>query len=252
MLINQELERTLRSLRLSGMIASLPARIQQATDGALAPMEFFQLLLDDETTRRKDRLFDRRLKLARLNPLKRLDNFDWSFNPKTPKKIVCELATARFIAEHENIIAIGQPGTGKSHLMNAIALCAIHAGYSSLYFQIHDLIADIMEATATGQRKSLFARLLKTDLLILDDMGFKRLKYDDAEELLEIIMRRYEHASTIMISNRPIEDWPKTLGDAATTSALLDRLMHHAHMLSFQGKSYRLEENALAKNKKES
>ena len=102
---------------------------------------------------------------------------------------------------------------------------------------------------STGEK---LARLLKTDLLILDDLGFKRLKYDDAEELLEIIMRRYEHASTIMISNRPIEDWPKTLGDAATTSALLDRLMHHAHMLSFQGKSYRLEENALAKNKKES
>lgn len=252
MMIAQELERTLKSLRLSGILASLPARIQQAADGAIAPMEFFQLLLNDEMTRRKDRLFERRLKLARLNPLKRLDNFNWSFNSKIPKKLVCELATARFIADRENIIAIGQPGTGKTHLMNAIALCAIHAGYSPLYFQIHDLIAGIMEATATGQRKSLFSKLLKADLLILDDLGFKRLKHDDAEELLEIIMRRYEHASTVMISNRPIEDWPKILGDAATTSALLDRLMHHAHMIPFQGKSYRLEDNALAKKKRDS
>lgn len=252
MLIDQELERTLKSLRLSGILASLPARIQQASDGAVAPMEFFELLLSDEMARRKDRLFDRRLKLARLNPLKRLDNFDWSFNSKIPKKIICELATTRFVADRENIIAIGQPGTGKSHLMNAIALCAIHAGYSPLYFQVHDLIASIMEASATDQRKGLFAKLLKTDLLILDDLGFKRLKHDDAEELLEIIMRRYERASTVMISNRPIEDWPKTLGDAATTSALLDRLMHHAHMICFQGKSYRMEENALAKKRKES
>lgn len=252
MLIDQELERTLKSLRLSGILASLPARIQQASDGAVAPMEFFELLLSDEMARRKDRLFDRRLKLARLNPLKRLDNFDWSFNFKIPKKIICELATTRFVADRENIIAIGQPGTGKSHLMNAIALCAIHAGYSPLYFQIHDLIASIMEASATDQRKGLFAKLLKTDLLILDDLGFRRLKHDDAEELLEIIMRRYEKASTVMISNRPIEDWPKTLGDAATTSALLDRLMHHAHMICFQGKSYRMEENALAKKQKES
>jgi DNA replication protein DnaC len=252
MLINHELERTLKSLRLSGILASLPARIQQASDGAIALMEFFELLLSDEVSRRKDRLFERRLKLARLNPLKRLDNFDWSFNPKISKKTVCELATVRFIAEHENVIAIGQPGTGKSHLMNAIALCSIHAGYSPLYFQIHDLIASVMEATATGQRNTLFAKLLKADLLILDDLGFKRFKHDDAEELLEIIMRRYERNSTIMISNRPIEDWPKTLGDAATTTALLDRLMHHAHMIAFQGKSYRLEENALAKNRKES
>jgi DNA replication protein DnaC len=252
MLIAPELERTLRSLRLSGMAASLPARLAQAADGGVAPLEFLELLLQDELTRRKDRLFDRRLKLARLNPLKRLDDFDWSFNPKLPRKLVCEFATAQFVANKENIIAIGPPGTGKSHLMNAIALCAIHAGFAPLSFQIHDLIAAIAEASATGEREAFFNRLLKTDLLILDDLGFKRLRHEDAEELLEIIMRRYERASTIMISNRPIEDWPKTLGDAATTSALLDRLMHHAHFLSFQGKSYRMEQSALAKIRKDS
>lgn len=247
MLIHPELEKTLKSLRLSGILASLPARIQQAADGGLAPLEFFECLLEDEIQRRSDRLFERRLKLARLDPLKRIDNFDWRFNLKIPKSQVCELAAARFIADRKNMILIGPPGTGKTHIANAIALCAVQAGHTALYFQIHDLVASVMEADATGERKTFFKKLLKTDLLILDDLGFKRLRHEDAEELLEIVMRRYERASTIMISNRPIEDWPKVLGDAATASAILDRLMHHAHMISFQGKSYRMECAALAK-----
>ena len=251
MLIKPELERTLKSLRLSGIIAALPARIQQAADGGLAPLEFFEALLEDEAVRRKDRLFERRIKTARLDPNKRLDNFDWSFNKRLPKKTLCELATTQFIANRENAIIIGPPGTGKSHITNAIALCVIQAGYTALCFQIHDLIASIMEATATGERKTFFAKLLKTDLLILDDLGFKRLTHDDAEELLELIMRRYEKSSTIMISNRPIQDWPKVLGDAATASALLDRIMHHAHMISFQGKSFRMEQTPLAKKGKD-
>lgn len=251
MLIKPELEKTLKSLRLSGIITSLPARIQQSSEGGLAPLEFFELLLEDEVLRRRDRLFERRIRLARIDPNKRIDNFDWSFNKRLPKKQICELATTQFIANRENVVIVGPPGTGKSHAVNAITLCAIQSGYTALYFQIHDLIASIMEANATGERKTFFSKLLKTDLLILDDLGFKRLHHDDAEELLELIMRRYERSSTVMISNRPIEDWPKVLGDAATASALLDRIMHHAHMISFQGKSYRMEQTTLAKNKKE-
>lgn len=249
MLVKPELEKTLKSLRLSGVITTLPARIQQASDGGLAPLEFFELLLEDEMLRRRDRLFERRVSLAKLDPNKRLDNFDWNFNRQIPKKTLCELATAHFVANRENIIAIGPPGTGKTHIINAIALSAIQSGYRALYFQIHDLIASIMEATATGERKTFFSKLLKADLLILDDLGFKRLCHNDAEELLEIIMRRYEQSSTIMISNRPIEDWPKVMGDAAAASALLDRMMHHAHLISFPGKSYRLEQTSLAKRK---
>lgn len=252
MLIKTELEKTLKSLRLSGVITTLPARIQQAQDGGLAPLEFFELLLEDEIQRRRDRLFERRMKLARLNPNKRLDNFDWHFNPRIPKKTICNLATTHFITNRENVIAIGPPGTGKTHIINAIALSAIQAGYRALYYQIHDLIASIMEANATDERKAFFTKLLKADILILDDLGFKRLRHDDAEELLEIIMRRYERSSTVLISNRPIDDWAKVLGDAATTSALLDRMMHHAHMIPFQGKSFRLEQTSIEKRKENS
>ena len=250
MMVKPELEKTLKSLRLSGILTTLPARVQQASDGSLSPLEFLEILLADETDRRKDRLFDRRIKLARIDPRYRLDAFDWSFNPKLPKKTICELATTRFIADRENAIFIGSPGTGKSHLAQSIALCAISAGYSALYYQIHELTDSIAEAEATGEQKSLLAKLLAADLLILDDLGLKRLKTSDTEEILEIIMRRYERSSTIMTSNRPIEDWAKVLGDAASASALLDRLMHHAHLVSFQGKSYRMEKAALAKTRR--
>lgn len=251
MIVKPELEKALKSLRLSGILTTLPARVQQASDGAISPLEFLETLLADETDRRRDRLLERRIKLARIDPRCRLDSFDWSFNPKISKKALCELATTRFIVDKENAIFIGPPGTGKSHLAQAIALCTISAGYSALYYQLHDLVETIAEADATGQRKALLTKLLAPNLLILDDLGLKRLKPADGEEILEIIMRRYERSSTIMTSNRPIEDWAKVLGDAATASALLDRLMHHAHMIPFNGKSYRMEKASLDKTRKE-
>ncbi len=248
---NPTLHALIKNLRLSGILTTLTARAEQAASGGMSPLEFFETLLQDEWDLRKDRLFERRRKTARLNPLWRLDNFDWSFNPKLQKKNLCTLATAKFIPQRENAILIGPPGTGKSHIAHAIALCALQAGYSVLAYPVFEVLELITEAAATGQRKELFAKLLKPDLLLLDDLGMKKLAPEMAEDLLEIIMRRYEKTSTLMTSNRPIEDWPKILGDTATTSALLDRLMHHSHLIPFQGKSYRLEQSTLEKKKQE-
>ena len=193
MFLNQDLIKTLRSLRLSGLIPALPARIAQAKSDHLDPAEFLQIIFQDELDKRKDRLLERRIKSARINPDKRLDNFDFSFNPKIQKNLVMELATTRFIAQTQNVIVIGPPGTGKSHIAQAIALCAVQAGHKALYYQLHEILDLMIEANATGARKPLVQKLLNPNLLILDDLGMKKLAPDRAEELLEIIMRRYEN-----------------------------------------------------------
>lgn len=247
MFLKNDLIKTLKNLRLSGLIPALPARIEQAKADGLDPAEFLQIIFQDELDKRKDRLLERRIKSARINPRKRIDNFDFSFNPKIQKSVVFDLATTRFIMHAQNVICIGPPGTGKSHIAQAIVLCAVQAGHKAVYYQLHELLDMMIEATATGARKPLIQKLLVPDLLVLDDLGMKKLPPDRAEELLEIIMRRYEKNATILTSNRPLEDWPKLIGDAATTSAILDRLMHHAVMLSFNGKSYRLHQTVADK-----
>ena len=251
MFIKSDLIKTLKTLRLSGLIPALPARIEQAKADGLDPAEFLQIIFQDELDKRKDRLLERRIKSARINPEKRLDNFDFGFNPKIQKSVVFDLATTRFVTHAQNVICIGPPGTGKSHIVQAIALCVVQAGRKAAYYQLHEILDMMIEASATGTRKQLMQKLLTPDLLILDDLGMKKLPPDRAEELLEIIMRRYEKTATIMTSNRPLEDWPKLIGDAATTSAILDRLMHHAVMLAFNGKSYRLHQTCLEKKPRE-
>jgi len=245
MFIKNELIKTLKALRLSGLIPALPARIEQAKIDNLDPADFLEIIFNDELDKRKDRLLERRIKSARINPGKRLDNFNFDFNPKISKKVIFDLSTTRFVQNARNAIFIGPPGTRKSPLAQAIALCAVQAGLKALYYQLHELLDVLIEANATGVKKALTQKLLAPDLLILDDLGMKKLQPDRAEELLEIIMRRYERSSTILTSNRPLEDWPKLIGDAATTSAILDRLMHHAVMVSFNGKSYRLYETCV-------
>lgn len=249
MLINPEIEKTLKTLRLSGIVSGLPARVKQASDGGMSHMEFLEVLLNDELDRRRDRLLTRRINSSKVDVSKRIDNFDFGFNPKISKKNICELATVKFIMDKTNSIFIGPPGTGKSHIAHSIGLCAINAGFNVLYYQLYELLDAIIEANATDNRKLITSKLLKPDLLIIDDLGMKKLNQERSDELLEIIMKRYEKASTIMVSNRPLDDWPKILGDAATTSALLDRLMHHAYMIPFNGKSYRLHQMLVDKKK---
>jgi len=237
-----ELERRLRQLRLSGMAQALSARILQAERGGLTCREFLELLTEDELALRRDRLYARRLKRARLPCEKSLSDFDFSFNPKIPKGLILELATARFVRERRNLLLIGPSGVGKSHIAIALAISAITAGHTALHVSAFDLVADLRQAEATGEREELIGGLSSVELLILEDLGMKRLPPGAAEYLLEVFFRRYERSSTIVTTNRPIEDWGKMLGDAAAAGALLDRFLHHAVVITITGPSYRLHE----------
>jgi DNA replication protein DnaC len=155
------------------------------------------------------------------------------------RSLVFDLATAAFIARHEDSLFVGPPGSGKSHLAQAIGLAAIQQGYRVLYRETHTLLEELAEASIDGTRKQHIESLVTVPLLIIDDLGMRKLSLTAAEELLEIVMRRYERTSTLLTSNRPVDDWGKLLGDSAAVTAMLDRLLHHGHVLKCGPRSWR-------------
>jgi DNA replication protein DnaC len=235
-----ELERSLRQLHLSGMAAVIETRLRQAQAETMAPIDLIACLVSDELTLRADRLLQRRRKQAGFrDPEKTLDNFDFGFNPKMNRSLVFDLATGAFIAKHEDALFLGPGGVGKSHLAQAIGQAAILQGYKVLYREVHVLLDELADAAAEGTRKDYMQSVGTVPLLVLDDFGMRKLPHTAAEDLLEIIMRRYERFSTLLTSNRPVEDWGKLLGDVAAVSAMLDRLLHHGHVLKCGPRSWR-------------
>jgi DNA replication protein DnaC len=239
-----ELERALRGLRLSGMTATLEARALQVASHEMDFLEALSWLVQDELDRRRTRLQERRYALSGLTERKSLSAMDWSYNPRLPRREILELGTLKFIDARDDVLLLGQPGTGKSHVAKALALMAVERGYKVLHRDALQLIEDITEARELGALRRYREQLKKTDLLLIDDLFLRRLPAGAGDELADVLMSRYEKASTIITSNRVVEDWPKLLGDVVVVAPLLDRVMHHGHLLKFEGKSWRLKEAA--------
>lgn len=234
-----ELDRALKQLRLGGMASVLEGRLLQAQNENMAPIDLISVLVSDELRRRADRLLERRTNRAGFrDSQKSLDNFDFDFNKKMNRRTVYELAAGHFITKHEDALFLGPPGTGKSHLAQAIGRAVILQGHRVLYREAHVLIEEIADATIDGTRKELMDDLATVPLLIVDDLGMRKLPPTASEDLLDLVMRRYERASTLFTSNRPVDDWGKVLGDAAAVAAMLDRLLHHGHVLKCGPRSW--------------
>lgn len=235
-----ELQRALRQLRLGGIAEVLEVRLRQSQAESMTPIDLISCLVNDELTRRADRLLERRHKQAGFrDPQTTLDNFDFQFNPKMNRGLVFDLASCGFIGKREDALFLGPGGTGKSHLAQAIGRAAILQGYRVLYRETHVLLEELADAVLDGTRKQYMQSLAEVPLLIIDDFGMRKLPQTAAEDLLEIIMRRYERNSTLLTSNRPVEDWGKLLGDVAAVTAMLDRLLHHGHILKCGPRSWR-------------
>jgi len=243
--MNGTLTQTLKELRLSGMAQSLEVRIQEASGNRLNPLEFLEIALQDELAVRRQRSIERRMKAACFRELRSLEDFDWSFNSSIPRARIFELATCQFLRERRDLLFLGPPGVGKSHLCQGLGRQAVKLGYKVLYRSIFDLVEDFLRDESFLEGDRVMDRYLKPDLLIIDDMGMKQLQKRAGEYLFEVILRRHEKQSTAMTSNRPIEDWGMLLQDVPTATAILDRFLQHAEILTLQGRSYRLKDRAV-------
>lgn len=233
----------LTKLRLSGLSSSLEIRLHEAATSGLTHREFLELVLQDEVLARDDRKMNRRIGMAAFRDHRRLEDFDFSFNPSIKKNVIYDLATCRFVHEKRDVLFLGPPGTGKSHLAQSIGHCAIRCGFTVYYRSIFDVVRDFLHDEAMAGHEKLLQKYLKPDLLIIDDMGMKQLPKRSGEYLFEIIMRRHELRSTIMTSNRPLEEWGKLIGDVPAATAILDRFLNRSELVHINGKSYRLEKS---------
>jgi len=240
--MKDSVQQAMKKLRLSGMAQAMEVRLQEASGNRLSHEEFLELVLQDELEVRTERLISRRVKAAAFREMKTLEDFDWHFNSTIKRKQFHDLAAGKYIRQAQDVLILGPPGTGKSHLVQALGYQAIKAGHTVLYRSIFDVVRDFMREDENDGADRVLKKYLKPDLLIIDDMGMKQLPKRSGEYLFEVIMRRYENRSTIMTTNRPIEDWGKLIGDVPAATAILDRFLHKAVFITITGRSYRLKD----------
>jgi len=237
----EALKTQLRHLKLSSMVDGLEMRNKHALENQISYLEFLELLVEDEFVRRQSNSYQNRLRDSKLQSQKILDDYDFSFQPELDKRMVYELASCRFIAQKSNIIFMGKPGVGKTHLAHAIGLEAIKKGKKVLFVHTNELMEKLYASRADGSYHHTMQKYLKPDLLILDELGFKKMPQYGMDDFFEIIRHRYETGSLIITTNRNFEDWGALFGDKVIASAIIDRIVHHAVIVKVTGTSYRVK-----------
>ena len=239
MAITDDLVPVLKKLRLSGVLRTLDLRIKEAVDSDLSHTEFLFRLCADEIERREAKQLDLRMRRAAFENTKRLEDFEWSFNPQIPKAKIVELATCNFVDKRENLLLIGPTGVGKSHIAQAIGERACRAGHSVCYVSAHRMLSQLRAARADQSLDKRMLRFTAPDVLIVDDLGLRPLEADEPIDLYEIVRARYERGSMIVTANRALEEWYPLFRDDLMASAAMDRLLHHAHVIVMDGHSFR-------------
>jgi len=235
----EHLVSALKRLRMSGVLQSLDLRIRQAVEDNLDHTEFLYRLLQDEVDRRDAKQLQLRLGRANFDHERTLEGFDFQFNPGIPKARIVDLATCHFVDRKEAVLLLGPTGTGKSHLGQALGHRAVRRGHKVLYIQASQMFAQLRAARGDGSYDRRLARLVTPELLIVDDVGLRQLRADEPEDLYEVIRQRYERGAMILSSNRALPEWAPLFGDPLMASAAMDRLLHHAHIIELQGRSFR-------------
>jgi DNA replication protein DnaC len=234
-----QLKMQLKSLKLSGILENLDLRLMEAQQNQLGYSEFLSLTINDEIETRNMRRLNLLSKQAGFGNEKTIETFDFSFNPSINAAYIRDLATCRFIQRGEGIFFIGPTGTGKTHLAKAIGHQACRKYLTVAYFKFHQFFNDLNKADLKNQLQKLMNKIMKIDLLIIDDFGFKKIDQQSAEYLYNIVDSRYSVKSIILTSNRAITDWAAIFPDPLMANAIMDRLAHHSHQIILKGESYR-------------
>lgn len=229
----------LRDFKLSGIYQSLEERLAYAKEKSLSYIDFLGLLLEDETNNRRDNSYKKRYGKAKLPAHKTIEDFDFSFQPSIDKKIINDCLTCQFINEKKNIVFIGNPGTGKSHLSIAVVITALKKNYKVIFTTTAQMLNDLHISKADNSYSKKLEFYLAPDLLVIDELGFKKIPNYSADDFFEIISRRYEHGSVIITTNKSFEQWGDIFADNILASAILDRIVHYSEIIKINGPSYR-------------
>jgi len=233
------LKTRLRSFKLSGIYNSLEDRLSFAKEKSLAYAEFLELLFEDEYNNRRDNSYKKRYSKSKLPAHKTIEDFNFNFQPSIDKRTINDCLTCNFIKEKRNIVFIGSPGTGKTHLSIAIGIKALIKGYKVLFTSVSEMLQNLNSSKADNSYYQKVDFYLKQDLLIMDELGFKKLPGYSADDFFEIISKRYEKNSIIITTNKPFESWTDIFTDNTLASAILDRIVHYSTVITIKGESYR-------------
>ncbi len=241
-----ELMGLLERMKMEHLSLQLDAICEQAAKRDLGYREFLIEALGTEWSGRHQRGVEGRLRMARFPWVKTIEQFDFSFQPTIDRKVVRELCTLGFVMRAENVIILGPPGVGKTHLAIALGLKAIEAGHKVLFVTLESMITRLMRARAENRLERQIQQFIYPKVLIIDEMGYLPMNRDEAGLFFRLLSRRYEKASTIITSNKSFVDWGEIFNDQVLATAILDRLLHHSTTLNIKGESYRLKEKRKA------
>lgn len=233
----------LKDLKLSGVIKTLDSRNEEALANSLSYLEFFDLLLTDEVLNRQNNGSKKRIHKARFEFHKTLEEYNFNCQPSISKRFIYNLGTCEFVRKKENVAFIGSPGTGKTHLAIALGLRAISQGYTVFFTTVNQMLEELFMSRADNSFTQKLKTYTSTDLLILDELGLKKLNQNNVDDFYEVVSRRYEKGSIIVTSNKVFEEWARIFYDPVLASAILDRFIHHCHFVVIKGDSYRMKQS---------
>jgi len=233
------IKQRLRDFKLSGIYNSYEERIKYATDKSLSYEEFLELILEDEVNNRADNSYKKRYSKAKFPYCKNIEDFDFGFQPSIDKRTLNDICTCQFVEKKHNVVFIGSPGTGKTHLSIGIGIKAVLKGYKVLFTQVSEMLAALYFSKADNSFYQKLGYYLAPDLLILDELGFKKIPAYSADDFFEVISKRYEKGSVIITTNKSFESWGEIFADSILASAITDRIVHYSTIINIKGPSYR-------------